>query len=459
MKKLFFASALVAGMGMWSGCSNDDVVATGGNVAGSANDGLVPVELAVAGPSVSVEKRGIGSVGDFGERGNWWNGEKLRVLMLERSEKGDGHGWRYSQWLYRDANKEDALTKVVNSPNDEVTTPEQTKVETDNKLKWTVQTKPRYYPNEGTHDFFAYHLDDAAYLYELTTEFDTTSTAENKQFIVKDSVVTPNSHATLKYVWFKIDGSQDLMTGVAVKKSSTDELAEDNEGFSAATARAGVIPNIVMQHRLTRFVFQVAGMNAGCDGVSVEKITVKSKTTGKMIVAYDRGGEAVAPTQTLLFETPTGSDATLEEALVLKDYDSDQKKTVDLSSVNLEKGQGEWGENWQPVGHCLMVAPGEKEYEMEITLKQTFKTDDDSTNPVGKTTITRKITIPEEATAAEGTSYNVKVKVYGMEKIEVEASLTAWKEGGDIEVDTNLDGGVSTEDPDEEEEESAGPQA
>ena len=51
-------------MGMWSGCSNDDVVATGGNVPGSANDGLVPVELAVAGPSVSVEKRGIGSVGD-----------------------------------------------------------------------------------------------------------------------------------------------------------------------------------------------------------------------------------------------------------------------------------------------------------------------------------------------------------------------------------------------------------
>ena len=43
MKKLFFASALVAGMGMWSGCSNDDVVATSGNVPGSANDGLVPV--------------------------------------------------------------------------------------------------------------------------------------------------------------------------------------------------------------------------------------------------------------------------------------------------------------------------------------------------------------------------------------------------------------------------------
>lgn len=434
-------------MGMWSGCSNDDVVATGGNVPGSANDGLVPVELAVAGPSVSVEKRGIGSVGDFGERENWWNGEKLRVLMLERSEKGDGDGWRYSQWLYRDANKEDALTKVVNSPNDEVSTPEQTKVETDNKLMWTVQDKPRYYPNEGTHDFFAYHLDDAAYIYNLTTAFDTTSTAENKQFIVKDSVVSPNSHATLKYVWFKIDGSQDLMTGMAVKKTASDELAEDNTGFSAATARAGVIPNIVMHHRLTRFMFQVAGMNAGCDGVSVEKITVKSKTTGKMIVAYDMGGEAVAPINTLLFELPTDGEEPLEQALELKDYDNNGKTTKALAPVALVKGEGNWGENWQAVGHCLMVAPGEKEYEMEITLKQTFKTDDGSTNPVGKTTITRKITIPNETAAAEGTSYNVKVKVYGMEKIEVEASLTAWTEGGDISVDTNLDSGTSTKEP------------
>lgn len=450
MKKLFFASALVASMGMWSGCSNDDVVATGGSVPGGASDGLVPVELAVAGPSVSVEKRSIGSVGNIGERENWWNGEKLRVLMVERSETGNGDGWRYSQWFYLNANDDDALVKVVNSPNDEVSTPEQTQAETTNLLTWTDKTKPRYYPNEGTHDFFAYHLDDAAYLYKLETAFDTVSTADNKQFIVKDSIVTPNEHATLKYVWFKINGSQDLMTGMAVKKADQEELAARNPGFSAATARAGVIPNIVMQHRLTRFLFQVAGMNAGCDGVSVEKITVKSKTTGKMIVAYDMGGEAVAPANTLLFELPTGSEEVQEQALVLQDYDSDNKQTKAMSPVNLVKGSGNWGENWQNVGHCLMVAPGEKQYEMEITLKQTFKTDDASTNPVGKTTIKRYIVIPEEQTAAEGTSYNVKINVYGMEKIEVEASLTGWTAGGDISVDTNLDSGTSTEEPTEE---------
>lgn len=454
MKKLFFASALVAGMGMWSGCSNDDVVATGGNVPGSANDGLVPVELAVAGPSVSVEKRGIGSVGDFGERRNWWNGEKLRVLMMERSANGDGDGWKYSQWSYKDA-EDDENVVIVNSANDEVSTPKQTQVETDNKLTWTVNNKPRYYPNEGTHDFFAYHLDNANYIYDPANAY--TAEGDNSKFIVKDTVITPNSHATQKYVWFKIDGSHDLMTGMAVKKTDADELAASSTGFSAATARAGVIPNIVMKHRLTRFTFQVVGMNDDCSDVSVEKITVKSKTTGKMIVAYDMGGEAVAPTQTLFFEVPTGSvDAQQEAALVLKDYNEEESTTKDLVPVALVKGDGNWGETYQNIGHCLMVAPGEKEYEMVITLKQTFKTDDGSTNPAGTTDIKRPIVIPESAAAAEGTSYNVKVKVYGMAKIEVEATLEAWKEGGDIDVDTNLDGGA-TEEPEEDVEEPVEP--
>ena len=182
-------------MGMWSGCSNDDVVATSGNVPGSANDGLVPVELAVAGPSVSVEKRGIGSVGDFGERGNWWNGEKLRVLMMERSANGDGDGWKYSQWSYKDA-EDDENVVIVNSANDEVSTPKQNQVETDNKLTWTVNDKPRYYPNEGTHDFFAYHLDNANYIYDPANAY--TAEGDNSKFIVKDTVITPNSHATQK---------------------------------------------------------------------------------------------------------------------------------------------------------------------------------------------------------------------------------------------------------------------
>lgn len=55
MRKLFFASALVAGMGMLGSCSNDDVAVTNGTPGVGNGNGLVPVELALNGPSVTVE--------------------------------------------------------------------------------------------------------------------------------------------------------------------------------------------------------------------------------------------------------------------------------------------------------------------------------------------------------------------------------------------------------------------
>ena len=42
------------------------------------------------------------------------------------------------------------------------------------------------------------------------------------------------------------------------------------------------------------------------------------------------------------------------------------------------------------------------------------------------------------AKADAGSSYAVNVKVYGMAKVEVDATLTGWKNGGDLEVDTNV---------------------
>ena len=101
-----------------------------------------------------------------------------------------------------------------------------------------------------------------------------------------------------------------------------------------------------------------------------------------------------------------------------------------------------------------MVAPGEESYEMTVTLKQTFDVthpdyteDADGTqDPIGSTPLPCNIVIPNavvgegeaDAVAQPGSSYAVNVKVYGMAKIEVEATLQGWKDGGDIEVDTNV---------------------
>ena len=241
MKKMLFATALLAGVGMMSSCSSDEVAGLNAPESPATGSDLVPVELALNGPSVSVEKRGIGTIGDIdGEEGNVWKGEKLRLSMMLRSAEA----WDYSKWTYNNSGDVD----VTNFENLEVTAPTDA---VSGSLSWT-DTNPKYYPNDSTP-------------WEYLVLGDTTI---NEQQV--------------KYVWFKIDGSQDLMAGIAV-----NDQDGTNVGFSAATARAGVTPKITMQHLLTRFTFQVYPANASASGIKVTKITVKSKTTGKMFIAYN----------------------------------------------------------------------------------------------------------------------------------------------------------------------------
>ena len=475
MKKLFFATALVAGMGMLASCSNDDVVAVNGGAPGIAENGLVPVELGISGPSVSVQKRGIGTVGDItGEVGNVWNEEKLNLLMMERSVRNfagdaDSIQWGFTQWSYLpdgQADEPQNYTTVVNFANVAVETPDGV---ASGALKWETETTPKYYPNSGTHDFFAYHIDDAATIYKNTAA-DTDGTP-NADFMVRDSIVTPGANPSIKYVWFEIDGSQDLMVGLAENMEGEQPDAQTNVGFSAQTARAGVKPNINMQHLLTRFTFTVQGADDSAQGIEVEKITVKSKTTGKMIVAYDLGQGKQAPENLISFELPwndtDNTDGSKEEEpveLVLQDRTGGANTAVaplapavTVNGTDADSDGAGYVFTPQPIGHALMVAPGESEYEMSITLKQTFDVtnpdygpaadpSDGTDDPVGSTTLTRNIVIPNavvtegaaDAVAQPGSSYAVNVKVYGMAKIEVDATLQGWKDGGDIEVDTNV---------------------
>ena len=85
-----------------------------------------------------------------------------------------------------------------------------------------------------------------------------------------------------------------------------------------------------------------------------------------------------------------------------------------------------------------MVAPGESEYTMYITIEQTFEENAPDHDAVGSVTLEKAIDLTkggtaEGAIAEAGSSYAVNVKVYGMAKVEVDATLTGWKDGGDLE--------------------------
>ena len=452
--KLFFASALLVGMGMMSSCSNDDVTVAPGTTPGAGNAELVPIELALGNPTVSVQKRGTGTVGDLAteEATNVWAGQDLYVLMMcqDDPETVGTDEWGYSTWTYESANPEtdpnvdqqpytdDPTATMVNFENEKLTAPASG---VSGELTWTGA---KYYPPTGTHDFFAYHIDDA---------FEDADTPGTKP-TVQDEVDQKQ-----KYVEFIIDGTQDLMVGKAEWKKSTpdDEFAtlyptldEATDLFTAKSARAGVVPNIVMQHLLTRFTFTVEGKGTGAEGLQVTKIEVKSKSTGKMYVAYD---PTAVPAELITFnETDVDTDYATFTLMERQDLEDELQP---LEAVTIEKdaegtpGEGDVNSDGyapQRVGDAIMVAPGDADYSLMVYVQQIF-TDNDpgADDPVGVVANPLTINIPsatggtveEKDVAQSGASYNVNIKLYGLEEIKLETTLTGWEDGGTIDIDTN----------------------
>lgn len=379
-KNLFLASALV--MGMMSSCSNDVENVT------VPNQDLQAVVLNVGSPSVVVtpSTKGIGTVGSTDLDENNWKGENLYLNMMCISENG-APAWKLSTWT--------KITDLAAGTSQEITNFDNVKVQAptgvnQGALVITPNAEGRYYPpTNSRHQFFAYHIDDAA-------ADDTYQTVGGEPTVVNENQ-TLTTH-------FKIDGSQDLMVG----KATPSKAGFETSIFSAKSARGGVIPQLQMKHLLTRFTFEVKS-NKNDNSMQVTKIAVKSKNTGKMIVAYaDESAEA----NLLTFE-----DAEAELELQQKGAASMEP----LTAVTLTNA-------YKKIGESLMVAPGSDEYEIIVTVSQNVG----AGQPAEYENVDL-IKVP--GTALAGTSYNVQITVYGLEEIEVQASLAPWENGGPIVID------------------------
>ena len=94
------------------------------------------------------------------------------------------------------------------------------------------------------------------------------------------------------------------------------------------------------------------------------------------------------------------------------------------------------------IGEALIVAPSTDAYEMEVEVTQKVKTNWTSSDVATKTQ-TQTLMIPVPANTGIGgasagflqnTSYNVKLTVYGFERIVVNAVVEPWAAGEEIEV-------------------------
>lgn len=414
MKKMFFFA--LAAAGMLTACSNEDTL--GGN--GDQNVSEQQIRLGVA--SSKVQTRGTGTVGGMTDADNVWAGQTLWVYMLQKGSMDLAYYKSPAVGAAAAAETEVFNNKEFKAPN--------AADNTKSGLATTADGTIAYYPVSGNYDFWGYRVDDAV---AGTPAVKTVNDAGDE--VAADQ-------ATKRVVDITIDGSQDIMAGKAAP-SEAEVTALGNYGenfYSAYAARKGVQPNITFNHLLTRFTFEVragskatAGLPAGgnTDAVKVTGVSVDSKTTGTLTVAYTGATKEAAE---LLTFTGDASPLTLkqrDEALA-----DNNAALVALEPVSLT-----WTDDAATigdvikVGEALLVAPGQTEYPLTIALSQ------DVLQKVGETKVTmpleQKATIKMDGVKAfePGKSYKVTITVYGLEEIKVTATLVPWVDGGSIDID------------------------
>ncbi|MBO5180756.1 MAG: fimbrillin family protein [Paraprevotella sp.] len=382
MRKSYLFAAILA-MGALSSCSNDTE-----NIApeSAQNDGRQPIILGVGNPNAVTVTRGTGTVGDIGEASKW-NGEELNLLMLNKGKLEYAVDPDNSQQLF--------ANETMIAPEGE-----------NGYMRLTDGAPVRFYPAKGYFDFFAYHIDDAASPSDLDTS------GEDGKWTIP----------------FTIDGSQDLMVGKAelteeqTAMIASDESLGENDYYCAKSSRHGIIPSMNFKHLLTRLTFTVIPGDekaSGEDGVKeravrVAEISVKSKTTGKMVVAYT----GTVAEENLIEWNNEQADVVLQERV-----------GTDLSTLQAMQEVSLYGVDATGVraGEALLVSP-EEEYTMHIVLHQMPKdTEEDMVN-------TFNVPIKHEGGFLAGVSYNVSIKLFGIQRIDVNAVLTPWEEGDPIPV-------------------------
>lgn len=423
MKKLFLMGA-VASLGLLASCSSDDDLSTGGN----GKDGLQQIKIGM-GVQANVATRGTGTVGAVGAENNTWAKQTVNVYMLNKGTLD--------------------LAKFGEDPiyeNTVLTTPADNASGIASELVGGVP-QYKYYPTTKTaFDFWGYRLDDA----DVTAEGDRDGSATAAA--IKSGKFFPYTSGDSLLIGFQIDGTQDIMAGKAVPtEEEMNKCGGVDNIYSAFAARRDVQPNIKFEHLLSRLNFQVlAGAESTTDantGVKVTGITVKSKATGKLVIAYQGEATTFANVSDQLIvdkDDDAEKDAALLKELKVMQRESTTAALTD-NLVDLKPVTPKWNNGMAlatQVGEALLAIPA-NEYEITINLQQKVQVKGDKSSPVDpddfKTkdytyTADLKNTVNPDKGFEPGYSYNVTITVYGLSEIQITTTLIPWKDGGNIEM-------------------------
>ena len=389
MKKLYVYVALAA-MGVMAACSKNDNVDPQGNGGNTVIDDNSPVavELGVSGVNLDVnvtpKSKAAGAL-------DTWNSQALYIYAFDRTE---------------DDFKTAAFIDNVQGTAPAASTPDPQPGDTLGVITLTNPAypgEPFYYSGSTVYDFYGYYIDDAAV-----------------ESAVSAGAVVPTETATSIYVPFRINGTQDLMVAKAdpaVDVEGATETVESTRAYSAYAARRGVQPTLRFRHLLSRFNFEIKPGAASADNVTVDSIALVSKVEGELVVvsanAEDLGLNNIV-------------EGTLD-TLCLPGIAAEGVKTETFNTGETKENQ-----TAKAVGTNLLVIPGETSYELLVWLSN-----DNGDSPIAPQVA--QVTLQESATFDAGKVYTVTIMIYGLESVEVSASLTGWQDGGSVVIDPDQD--------------------
>lgn len=462
MKKNYFFIAALA-IGMMSSCSNNEIleeVELPSLPDQVVDDGTtrMPIEMGISMPEASVSTRGTGTVGDLANSANnQWNSQELGVLMFKKGTSQEAKEILDDDGTLLDpATAPAVLSGVTFLAPAAVANPTSENNSNGGLIRMINEAgniQAKYYPMTGAYDFYGYHIDDIELAQSALVA--TGSTAENNLSIKLNGLV--------------IDGTQDILAAKTKEVTADNYKAADwqstnaalypTRSFSSWAARNNIQPILDFQHVLTRLTFTIeagspeAAENYYDNNWVENSAEIGGETTSTAVEIYKIEVLDVVNTMNLdITELEVIADA---EAPL----DTFQLKSVNVQSTETPKALGElvaeapkayatdasnYDENYPQttrIGESMMIYPGVTAVNMNIYLRQWVV---DTEDPVTGDPLTYKqkmtalpatATLTNNAAYAAGTSYNINIKVYGFQRIEVYAALTGWVDGDDVNVD------------------------
>lgn len=371
-----------------------------------------------AGQSVSVtpKSRGIGAVGDL-EATNSWNGETVYVYGINKNATGD------AQFAI---NGQAATAPKPGTPDPATVA--------SGALIWGEDDVHYYYNGNDVYDFYGAHVDDAV------TE------PETNMLIGTGTVLATTGFA----VDVTLDGSQDLM--VAATNKANDITAANNPEvtsptddaklYSAWSARRDVTPNLVFTHLLSRLNFQAKCGSDPIPGTGQDAKDMIKITKIEVLDVYKTGKLQIIPTESTQQGFTPDAKPTEDPKNNFTVFAESTDALVPLTAlqpVDIVTNQD------VAVGADLLLYP-EQQYNIVIYTEQDKNQDDEiADNEMGQ--ISWTIKLADNAPFVAGAMYDINITVYGLEEIFVNATLTAWTDGGEVTIDPDQMGDTTPVEP------------